>query len=485
MANGSFDFTPDGPLQGRIVWSSVSQGAVSNYSSVSATLYARKTDTATTWGRSWSGYVKIGDAQQDIYFDSSVSVGSGWVEMASVSTNVYHNSDGTGSVYISGSVTGPGGTTLANRTSSGGDTAYLDYIPRYLNYLDLYDNGSGLESISARWTCDPARDWTQYSLNGGGWTDAGDSVAWDSKSGYFTIWGLSPGTTYTLKIRARRADSGLWSESNTINITTKGIATITSPGDNFYVNSDSALTVTCNNPSGNQIKYFLDCPNGTRRLTSNATDSTSYTWTATEILSMLQYFTDSNTSSIKVGIATLVNGNETYWNEKVGTLNVVNSNPIFNNYTYEDTNPTTLALTGNNQILVNGYSNNKVTISVANKASAQNYASMRQYQLIQGTKNATANYSSDQNVELTAFGVNNNIMIVSAKDSRGNTTSIQKELDNTYYKRYSELTILGFTATRNNNGVGSNVTLSFNGIFLISFAVIKSFFKISANSIPL
>lgn len=340
----------------------------------------------------------------------------------------------------------------------------LDELPRYLNNINLYDNGSTLESISARWTCDPARDWTQYSLNGGGWTDAHDSVASDNKSGTFTIGNLAPNTGYNLKVKLRRADSALWSESNEITIYTKNIANVTNYNDGFTINSDAALTVQCSNPSGNQIKYFLDCPAETRRLTSNATTNTTFTWTANQISSMLQYITDSNTKSFKIGVTTLINGNETYWEGKTGTIRVVNSNPIFNDFIYEDINPITLALTGNNQILIKGHSTTQATISTSNKAVAQNYATMNRYELIQGTKSDSEPYSASNNVILSASNVDNNVIIVSAIDSRSNSTSVLKTLT-TNYKEYSELIILSAEAKRANNGVGKTVNLTFNGTF--------------------
>ena len=188
--------------------------------------------------------------------------------------------------------------------AGGSGSWWINNIPRYLNSCNLYASASYLNTLQVSWNCSPARDWTQYRLNGGNWIDAGDAVAANNQSGWFNIRNLSPNTTYSIQTRLRRADSGLWSESNTISMTTKDIARITSPGNNFSINSDSSLTVQCTNPSGNQIAYFLDCPSGTRRLTSGKTTSTSYTWTKEQILSMLQYSPNSNSISIKVGIIT-------------------------------------------------------------------------------------------------------------------------------------------------------------------------------------
>ena len=130
MANGVIEFSPSGYLQGKVEWSSSSNGSSANSSNVSATIYARRTNNYTTTGQSWSGYVRIGSAQTNISFSSSVSVGPSWVAMASVSTTIGHNNDGTGSVNVGGSVTGPSGTSLSGNTSSGDQTVTLDKIPR-------------------------------------------------------------------------------------------------------------------------------------------------------------------------------------------------------------------------------------------------------------------------------------------------------------------------------------------------------------------
>lgn len=128
MASGTITFPYNGTFQGKIEWSSVANGSTANNSTVTAILYAHKSVSTATSGRTWSGFVQVGNDRIDVYFATSVSVALDWVEMARITTTIPHDANGYGSAYISGRIQEPEGTT--HRASEGGDTAYFDYIPR-------------------------------------------------------------------------------------------------------------------------------------------------------------------------------------------------------------------------------------------------------------------------------------------------------------------------------------------------------------------
>ena len=141
------------------------------------------------------------------------------------------------------------------------------------------------------------------------------------------------------------------------------------------------------------------------------------------------------------------------------TAYVTNSNPTFSDFTFEDINSTTLALTGDDQTIIKGYSKVSATISTSNKAVAQNSATMSYYQL----ENIKGTYSSDSDVVIEVSNFSNNKVNVSAVDSRGNATTVSKTIES--FINYTSIIKDAITLSRSNNGIGKFVTLNFNGVF--------------------
>jgi len=274
-----------------------------------------------------------------------------------------------------------------------------------------------------------------------------------------TFTGLSPNTSYVIEVYKVGSASGE-AGTATISVTTYQIATITSAP---HINIGENPTISFTNPSGQHIYVYLEnLLNGNRESSFTAeevvTGKTSHTFYPTAS-AMYAKVPNANKGNMRYCLVTVCNGTS-YWSCVDREYYVTNSNPTFSNFEYEDTNATIKALTGNNQILVNGYSNVKVTISTANKAAGKNSASIKTYRLAIGSVTKDAAYSSSTAVTMEVAKVTNPTMAISAIDSRGNSTTISKVAT---MKNYTKPVITGVTAIRNENGVGEQVTLGFNG----------------------
>lgn len=274
-------------------------------------------------------------------------------------------------------------------------------------------NADGKKSVAISASCDLP--------DGGGW-----GPAWGSASG-----------TATLTTIPRTSKVSL---SNT----------------NFSIGS--SVTINTNRASSSFTHTAVIKFNGSTVRTQTGIGA-SYTWNTSELY---QYIPKANKATGTVTLTTYSGSTKIGESSVSFTANVTNSNPTFSNCTYADVGNTSTELTGNNQVLINGYNTLKVTISTANKAIAKNSATMVKYRLVCGSKSTEVSYSSNANVTLSLNNVTNMTFIVYAIDSRGNSTAVTKSVAE--WKDYSAITIKAGSAIRT-DGVGKETTLTFEGTF--------------------
>lgn len=468
MANGVIWLTStSSKLEGRIVWESSNNGATANTSTVIASLQVRRNDGYQTKG-TWNGFLTVADRTEN-FSNPSTTVGSDWVTMVRVTRNDFpHADDGTSKCWINGECNGPSGTSLSGAKVSGNDTVTLDKIPRYLNITSFEIRNITINTAQVFWSTDVPRNDTHYYLNndatGVGSATYGETIASDQKSGSFYVKGLSPNTQYSIKISCTRTDNGLVTTTGNKNFSTYNIATI-NQAPNF--NIGESPTINWSNPSGcKTVTYAENIVNGKieSQLTGeiDVSGRTSYTYSL-NASTLYSKVPNSNSGTIRYVIKSSNDGKD-YWATVERNYYVTNSNPIFSNFTFKDTNSKTTALTGNNQKFIKGYSSLQATVSTANKAVAKNSATMKNYTLTVGTKNSgEVAYSSSADVNLSVSAIDNNVVFVTAKDSRQNTTAVQKTISNENYYTYTDLTITKCTLTRSDGGVGTQVTLNYEG----------------------
>ena len=343
-------------------------------------------------------------------------------------------------------------TQVRNKTSS--FNVALPTIPRYATINSYNLTTASMTSLNVSWSANVTCDQVQYRIGSGSWVTAQTG---DRTSGNFNITGLNPGTQYSIKIRVRRKDSQLYTESSAKNATTVDIAKITNANVNFDI--DPGITLNFTNPSGSVVDLYLESPNGTVRVTrTGITNPYVLELTPEEKNILFGLAPTSNSLAVRFRLRTA----DTYDSNRDGIATISNANPIFNNFEYEDINPITLALTGDNQTIIKGYSTLRAIISTSNKAVAQKGASIVSYQLVVGEKQKTVAYSDSTDVNIDLTEIENNIFTVYAIDSRGNSTT--KQISPTEYIAYSKVVLSNGQAERT-GGIGDETTLKFNGTF--------------------
>lgn len=150
---------------------------------------------------------------------------------------------------------------------------------------------------------------------------------------------------------------------------------------------------------------------------------------------------------------------------------VANANPIFSNFEFAEQETT--SLTGSTTRFIKGYSDVRITISNANKATAQKGATMKSYQTTIGTKTQkSSNLTYPVNYNL--YDVDSATIDTWAIDSRGNSTKVRKTATLVNYNPVSYST---FTLERQSN-TGTTTTLKFNGkIDLVNFGAVTNQLK--------
>ena len=134
FASGTIEFPQAGSsyktIRGKIEWSESEVSIENNTSKIHTKLYA-KVGTGGTTGRQWSGNVNVaGNNHTFSSLDSSTTIKGTYVLLKEYDDTITHENDGSKKITISGSVTGPSGTTIANVTSSGSQEVTLATIPR-------------------------------------------------------------------------------------------------------------------------------------------------------------------------------------------------------------------------------------------------------------------------------------------------------------------------------------------------------------------
>ena len=330
-----------------------------------------------------------------------------------------HNSSGDFSTYI--------GASLSTTFVSGdcGGTLTLPRIPRYANINSFTVSKRDETSLTFSFSASATIDYIWYSTNGGSsWT--GRDIT-DGTSASFAVTGLTANTSYTCKLRVRRRDSQLTTDSNNVSQTTYNYPYITAVGtSNLIIGNSQKLTLY--NPLSRSVtvRMYKTNTSGTQ-LYSGSTSSTSFTFTPTASTLYASIPNDTYAKcvySVIYGSVVKTTGQYTY------SINANNCKPTFNDFEYSTNYDD---LTGDTETIINGKTNTTITISSANKAVGKNSATILRYSLECGSSKNLITYSASD-VSGLLQNCNSDIIRVTAIDSRGLETTVTKTVPN--FKNY-------------------------------------------------
>lgn len=248
-------------------------------------------------------------------------------------------------------------------------------------------------------------------------------------------------------------------------------------------NDEGNPTITYENKAGNSVSTLQACIS----LTGSTDDivyrdisktGTSYTFNLTDAERnvLRNATTTANSRTVKFYIKTVI-GSNTFYDSHDATFSVVNANPTFSNYTFKDGNSTTTAITGNDQWIIQNKSSLVAEISTANKATANKGATMSSYVFEIGSYSGTENYTTSA-ITKTIGAINataNQNLKITAKDSRGNSTAVNKTVNIVPYATPA----LSVSATRLNN-FENNTTIKISGT--VSLLKVNNVVKNAVNA---
>nr|DAJ07952.1 MAG TPA: protein of unknown function DUF859 [Caudoviricetes sp.] len=377
---------------------------------------------------------------------------------------VNHNADGTKSgVALSAYWRFSGtysGTPISSITAS--TTITLDTIDRAAPTVSLSTSGITASGVTISATSSATADIWQYSTdNGSTWTQFSTTVGTSASK---AITGLSPNTTYYIKVRARKKSNQVYGTSSAATVKTLGGAVVNSV---TALTADAATVKVVINVTVYEASYTntLVIKNGsTAYLTisglswSKGTADRTVTLTAAQrttlltAMSTIKSFTGTFAVSSYSGSTQI--GSTSSKTATVSTT-AANSGPTLSGFTFADSYATTTAITGNDQLFIQGYS--KLTVTPGT-ATAKNNATITNY-------TATCNGVSVSNTTgdaLTVGVVSKSgtvAVVLTVTDSRGYTASVSKNITVLAYAKpkVSSLTL------RRTNDIEAEMQLVFNG----------------------
>ena len=391
---------------------------------------------------------------------------SGWKKklLKTKTVRVNHNANGTKSgVALSASWRFSGtysGVSIGTITAS--TTVTLNSIDRTAPTVSCSVSNITANGFTISASSSATSDIWQYSLNGGStWTQFSTTAG---TSASVTLSSLSPNTTYSVRVRARKRTNQVYGTSSTVSAKTLGGAVILSCG-NFAADASTvnlSLRVTVYNAA---YTNYITIKNGsttylslTGRTWAAGTASRTITLTSAERTTLLNAMASLKSFTATIDLVTK-SGNTQIGNASTCTCTIstteANSGPTLSGFTFADSYSTTTAITGNDQVLIQSYSRLTVTPGTA---TAKNGASIVSYSAV--CSGVTKSNTTGAALSLGTIGTSGTRDItLTVTDSRGYTASVTKSVTVVPYSKPK----VNSVSLRRTNEIETEMQLVFNG----------------------
>lgn len=391
---------------------------------------------------------------------------SGWKKklLKTKTVRVNHNANGTKSgVALSASWRFSGtysGVSIGTITAS--TTVTLNSIDRTAPTVSCSVSNITANGFTISASSSATSDIWQYSLNGGStWTQFSTTAG---TSASVTLSSLSPNTTYSVRVRARKRTNQVYGTSSTVSAKTLGGAVILSCG-NFAADASTvnlSLRVTVYNAA---YTNYITIKNGsttylslTGRTWAAGTASRTITLTSAERTTLLNAMASLKSFTATIELVTK-SGNTQIGNASTCTCTIstteANSGPTLSGFTFADSYSTTTAITGNDQVLIQSYSRLTVTPGTA---TAKNGASIVSYSAV--CSGVTKSNTTGAALSLGTIGTSGTRDItLTVTDSRGYTASVTKSVTVVPYSKPK----VNSVSLRRTNEIETEMQLVFNG----------------------
>jgi hypothetical protein len=377
-------------------------GSVNYYSTAPTTVTINGTVVYSKGATSWDSKV----------FPAAKGSTSGTITVA-------HGSDGKKSITVGFST-----RVYYSTAQEYGGSMTLTNIDRTAPTVTLATSNITASSVKITVTASTTANRWWYSTNGGSsWVEFNST---DGTSKEYTITGLTPNTSYSIQVCARKKTNDVDGYSSKTSVKTLGGSVISSVSA-FTADAATAkitMSVTVYNTSYTHTLVIkngsttvltitgLSLSNGSNTITLTAAQRS----TVLAAMSALKSFTGTFTLTTYSGTTQIGTASS-----KTATVQTTSANsaPTFTAFTFEDSNATAVGVTGNNQILIQNISTLKLTLTAA---TAKNGATISSYSVVAGSKTASGTTTTITVGTLPDKGTVP--VIVTAIDSRGYTTAV-------------------------------------------------------------